>query len=85
MAHEKDQRAAGDVEANADTIGVMPHRAPTEDPMDPNKLEFETRHLGSLERTLKSRHVQFLALSGAIGTGLFVGSGQALSLAGENA
>ncbi|PNY23756.1 proline-specific permease put4 [Tolypocladium capitatum] len=40
------------------------------------------RHAGALERGLKSRHVQFLALSGAIGTGLFVGSGQALSLAG---
>ncbi|KFY30092.1 hypothetical protein V494_08273 [Pseudogymnoascus sp. VKM F-4513 (FW-928)] len=28
-----------------------------------------------LERGLKSRHIQFLALGGAIGTGLFVGSG----------
>jgi yeast amino acid transporter len=42
----------------------------------------ELRHIGTLDRKLKSRHVQFLALSGAIGTGLFVGSGQALSLAG---
>lgn len=39
-------------------------------------------HLGTLERRLKSRHVQFLALSGAIGTGLFVGTGQVLSLGG---
>ncbi|KAK2759769.1 hypothetical protein FQN54_002503 [Arachnomyces sp. PD_36] len=37
---------------------------------------------GTLHRRLKSRHVQFLALSGAIGTGLFVGSGQVLSLGG---
>lgn len=42
----------------------------------------EMRHIGTLDRRLKARHVQFLALSGAIGTGLFVGSGQALSLAG---
>ncbi len=42
----------------------------------------EQRHLGTLDRKLKARHVQFLALSGAIGTGLFVGSGQVLSLAG---
>ncbi|KAJ2974576.1 hypothetical protein NQ176_g5982 [Zarea fungicola] len=42
----------------------------------------EQRHIGTLDRKLKSRHVQFLALSGAIGTGLFVGSGQVLSLAG---
>ncbi|KAK1715285.1 amino acid permease [Colletotrichum lupini] len=46
------------------------------------KQEQELQHIGTLERKLKSRHVQFLALSGAIGTGLFVGSGQVLSLAG---
>jgi amino acid transporter len=44
--------------------------------------EFESRNVGTLKRGLKARHVQFLALSGAIGTGLFVGSGQVLSLAG---
>ncbi len=42
----------------------------------------EHRNVGTLDRKLKSRHIQFLALSGAIGTGLFVGSGQVLSLAG---
>ncbi|KAL1648366.1 hypothetical protein SLS58_002119 [Diplodia intermedia] len=35
-----------------------------------------------LERGLKSRHIQFLALGGAIGTGLFVGSGSILSTVG---
>ncbi|TKA39377.1 hypothetical protein B0A54_10396 [Friedmanniomyces endolithicus] len=35
-----------------------------------------------LERGLKSRHVQFIALGGAIGTGLFVGSGGILSTVG---
>ena len=33
-------------------------------------------------RGLKSRHVQFIALGGCIGTGLFVGTGTTLSLAG---
>ncbi|KAI2643715.1 AAT family amino acid transporter [Xylaria nigripes] len=46
------------------------------------KAEHERRNIGTLERKLKSRHVQFMALSGAIGTGLFIGSGQVLSLAG---
>lgn len=46
------------------------------------KPDVEQQHIGTLDRRLKSRHVQFLALSGAIGTGLFVGSGQVLSLAG---
>ncbi|KAK4937476.1 hypothetical protein LTR10_021928 [Elasticomyces elasticus] len=49
---------------------------------DLKNLEREQRNVGTLDRKLKARHVQFLALSGAIGTGLFVGSGQALSLAG---
>ncbi|RYP05657.1 hypothetical protein DL764_003666 [Monosporascus ibericus] len=52
------------------------------DIVDDLKHEHENRHVGTLERKLKSRHVQFLALSGAIGTGLFVGSGQMISLAG---
>lgn len=35
-----------------------------------------------LSRTLKSRHLQMIALGGAIGTGLFVGLGSALASAG---
>ncbi len=34
------------------------------------------------QRGLKSRHVQLIALGGCIGTGLFVGTGTTLSLAG---
>ena len=33
-----------------------------------------------LERGLKNRHVQLLAIGGAIGTGLFLGSGRAIFL-----
>ncbi|KAI1437327.1 amino-acid permease inda1 [Xylaria sp. CBS 124048] len=35
-----------------------------------------------LRRGLKSRHIQFMALGGAIGTGLFIGSGQVLAAVG---
>ncbi|KAF2260184.1 proline-specific permease-like protein [Lojkania enalia] len=37
---------------------------------------------GETHRGLKSRHIQFMALGGAIGTGLFVGSGAILSAVG---
>ncbi|OAQ99317.1 hypothetical protein LLEC1_05492 [Akanthomyces lecanii] len=64
-----------------DTIDPVPtHGSVDHDAAKPAAQE--QRHLGTLDRKLKSRHVQFLALSGAIGTGLFVGSGQVLSLAG---
>jgi len=37
---------------------------------------------GYVQRGLKSRHVQFIALGGTIGTGLFVGIGKALTQSG---
>ncbi|AHF89328.1 amino acid permease [Opitutaceae bacterium TAV5] len=37
---------------------------------------------GTLRRGLKNRHIQLIALGGAIGTGLFLGSGGVIQLAG---
>lgn len=37
-----------------------------------------------LERTLRNRHIQMIALGGAIGTGLFMGSGKTIALAGPS-
>lgn len=36
----------------------------------------------SLKRSLKGRHIQFIALGGSIGTGLFIGSGSNLAMGG---
>lgn len=38
----------------------------------------------NLSRGLKNRHVQLLAIGGAIGTGLFLGSGRSINLAGPS-
>jgi AAT family amino acid transporter/D-serine/D-alanine/glycine transporter len=46
-------------------------------------LDEEQRHEGKdLERGLKDRHIQLIAIGGAIGVGLFLGSAKAISKAG---
>ena len=37
-----------------------------------------------LQRSLKSRHITMIAIGGAIGTGLFLGSGSAIHAAGPS-
>ncbi len=37
-----------------------------------------------LQRGLKNRHVQLISIGGAIGTGLFLGSGKSIQLAGQS-
>ncbi len=47
-------------------------------------LNNKTRNANQLQRGLKNRHIQLIALGGAIGTGLFLGIGQTIQLAGPS-
>lgn len=44
----------------------------------------ESSSQNNLKRNLSNRHIQLIAISGAIGTGLFMGSGKTISLAGPS-
>lgn len=44
----------------------------------------EAKETGELKRGLSNRHIQLIALGGAIGTGLFMGSGKTIYLAGPS-
>ncbi|QRG39641.1 hypothetical protein FDK38_004090 [Candidozyma auris] len=54
--------------------------------LDPNLSEIEKAAIitaqSPLSRSLKSRHLQMIAIGGAIGTGLFIGSGKVLANGG---
>ncbi|APA13599.1 hypothetical protein sscle_11g083690 [Sclerotinia sclerotiorum 1980 UF-70] len=57
------------------------HLAPEECESGLSQVQ-DSKSRGSTRRGLKSRHAQMIALGGTIGTGLFVGTGQALSVGG---
>jgi len=43
-----------------------------------------TQEQGNLKHGLSNRHIQLIALGGAIGTGLFLGISQSIKLAGPS-
>jgi D-serine/D-alanine/glycine transporter len=56
-------------------------KAPDAAPVGAGVAHSEEAHLS---RSLSNRHIQLLAIGGAIGTGLFMGSGKTISLAGPS-
>jgi D-serine/D-alanine/glycine transporter len=57
---------------------MVSHRESTLDPLE------STTESGGLKRHLSARHIQLISIGGAIGVGLFMGSGKMVSLAGTS-
>lgn len=71
----------GDISISNSRVIVTTDDGKVLSPKNSNSDSFETvDEKYNLERGMKSRHVQLLAIGGAIGTGLFVGSGQTLMM-----
>ncbi|KAJ7193558.1 amino acid permease/ SLC12A domain-containing protein [Mycena pura] len=52
------------------------------DELDAVKVDVHSGLYDGLQRSMKQRHVQMIALAGTLGTGLFLGSGKAIAHAG---
>lgn len=61
---------------------VTSARGSSDGSSDPEKHSVKDASTHELERGFSARHLEFIAIGGAVGTGLFIGSGSALATAG---
>lgn len=80
MKDNKDIYSFNVSEGADDSISVANSRIVSYDEKTGEKIENESEE--KLHRGMKSRHLALISLSGAIGTGLFVGSGASLAATG---
>ncbi|KAF9473415.1 general amino acid permease 1 [Pholiota conissans] len=78
MENEKADLQKHEQENDSLEKGIPPDAVQNSNP----EYHFDVHDLDRVQRRLKQRHVQMIAIAGTIGTGLFLGSGGALSTAG---
>ncbi|KAI0058944.1 general amino acid permease 1 [Artomyces pyxidatus] len=80
MSSENEKYPESDSVAQLEKGGIVDYAVAP--PQSDNRYHFAATDLDRVQRRLKQRHVQMIAIAGTIGTGLFLGSGSALSGAG---
>lgn len=76
QSQQKDDHSGG---ASLEKFGVDVNLQPV---IAGSEHKFDVASIDLVQRRLKQRHVQMIAIAGTLGTGLFLGSGKALSGAG---
>ena len=76
-SHDAEKSAAGGIYDHDETAADFNQGKPSM-PIRGHETSAET----SLERGLKARHITMIAIGGAVGTGLVIGTGDALAQAG---
>jgi amino acid transporter len=86
MDPEKDTEPTNDLETGRDLETKESGRQESPEQtfvvQSDNKFHLDVHDIDRVQRRLKQRHVQMIAIAGTIGTGLFLGSGHALQGAG---
>jgi amino acid transporter len=77
-----DHGKANNIGEAADIYGDVSEHSPHLKPTLTSNQVGTAEEYGYVQRGLKSRHIQFIALGGTIGTGLFLGIGGAFAHAG---
>lgn len=75
----KQGKSSTDVPPDSNTTTI--HRVTSYAVGEQHQLPFD-HNTGGTKRNIQSRHAQMMAIGGAIGTSLFLGTGQALAIGG---
>ena len=78
------QRAGHEGTSDATCDGQASEGRVTSESSEASGSVVTSESMGTLRKSLKNRHIQLIALGGAIGTGLFYGSSDSISLAGPS-
>lgn len=83
-ASDNNAKVSNNMNASAGKTNATANTSTTSSPQATQSAKPSKPQKPTLQRSLKNRHIQLISLGGAIGTGLFYGSSESISLAGPS-